>query len=369
MKPHQLSSIPGITPHLLSEALAVPGCAEHRELGGRLLDYYVRRKWTPSDTGDPYPFPHSSAHLCYLCGVDGQDMASLGQHQISMSLEIAYLCTATLRWAFVGFPVFDLAYDFFHAVALTEFSRADMLEEQLVFPYHDMVVRFPDSSLLNGVRSVFMYPLFAFVEDAVEENERIRAVMRIGQITRCSLAVDARGDRLITQWGTGSTVREFIESQATDKLFNGQLLENPAQVVKMRADLELVRRILANISLYITSSGGVPPEGKKLLGPSVPIEREHPTRPRFRVGRPIHLPRVMREAAQHRSGTAWKLTARFQVAGHWRMQAYGPQRSLRRRQWIQPFWKGPATLAEALERYYEVSTPSAPKLEEDGKET
>lgn len=32
---------------------------------------------------------------------------------------------------------------------------------------------------------------------------------------------------------------------------------------------------------------------------------------------------------------------RFIVSGHWREQAYGPNHSERRRQWIAPFVKGP----------------------------
>ena len=35
------------------------------------------------------------------------------------------------------------------------------------------------------------------------------------------------------------------------------------------------------------------------------------------------------------------LTLQFLVRGHWRNQAYGTNHSLRRPQWIQPFWKGP----------------------------
>lgn len=35
-------------------------------------------------------------------------------------------------------------------------------------------------------------------------------------------------------------------------------------------------------------------------------------------------------------------THRFIVRGFWRNQAYGPDHSLRRRQWIPPFVKGPA---------------------------
>lgn len=43
----------------------------------------------------------------------------------------------------------------------------------------------------------------------------------------------------------------------------------------------------------------------------------------------------------------------FTVRGHWRNQAHGPRHSLRRVQWIQPFWKGPEE-ARALLRGYKV---------------
>ena len=39
----------------------------------------------------------------------------------------------------------------------------------------------------------------------------------------------------------------------------------------------------------------------------------------------------------HRQGPK----VQFLVRGHWRNQAYGPRRSLRKEKWIEPFWKGP----------------------------
>ena len=38
---------------------------------------------------------------------------------------------------------------------------------------------------------------------------------------------------------------------------------------------------------------------------------------------------------------SWELSIRTLVSGHWRNQPYGPERSLRRLQWIEPFWRGP----------------------------
>ncbi len=44
-------------------------------------------------------------------------------------------------------------------------------------------------------------------------------------------------------------------------------------------------------------------------------------------------------------------TVQFLVRGHWRQQAHGPARSLRKTLWIQPFWKGPEESRVLLRTY------------------
>jgi hypothetical protein len=39
------------------------------------------------------------------------------------------------------------------------------------------------------------------------------------------------------------------------------------------------------------------------------------------------------------------------VRGHWRQQAHGPARALRKTLWIQPFWKGPEESRVLLRTY------------------
>jgi len=51
------------------------------------------------------------------------------------------------------------------------------------------------------------------------------------------------------------------------------------------------------------------------------------------------------------TGKKWMLKHRFRVIGHWRQQAHGPERALRKPLWIQPFFKGP-TYAEMVEKGY-----------------
>lgn len=65
----------------------------------------------------------------------------------------------------------------------------------------------------------------------------------------------------------------------------------------------------------------------------------------WQLGQEIELGPELKQAAREYCGgqrrrAAWKLSARFVVRGHWRNQACGPKLVERRRQWIQPYWKG-----------------------------
>jgi hypothetical protein len=65
----------------------------------------------------------------------------------------------------------------------------------------------------------------------------------------------------------------------------------------------------------------------------------------------IDLREHLRGVLEGRKGAA--PTVQFLVRGHWRNQAHGPRRSLRRVQWIEPFWKGPEE-ARVLLRQHKV---------------
>lgn len=58
--------------------------------------------------------------------------------------------------------------------------------------------------------------------------------------------------------------------------------------------------------------------------------------------RVVDLRRHHRPATEERETSGgWKVSVRFMVRGHWKNQAYGPQRSLRKKLYISPFIKGP----------------------------
>jgi len=76
--------------------------------------------------------------------------------------------------------------------------------------------------------------------------------------------------------------------------------------------------------------------------------------PRFILGEGITISHDMQEAIDDEDAAAREgrqITCRFMVRGHWRNQAHGPKRSLRKLIWVEPFWKGPRNAAELVQRY------------------
>lgn len=63
-------------------------------------------------------------------------------------------------------------------------------------------------------------------------------------------------------------------------------------------------------------------------------------RSRIILGRSITVDRTS-DRGQGTGEKTGQLRVRTRVSGHWRNQPYGPRHSLRRRQWIVPFWRGP----------------------------
>ncbi len=102
---------------------------------------------------------------------------------------------------------------------------------------------------------------------------------------------------------------------------------------------ELIRNLVKGACLVLD---GVPPgQGGKWSSPTRG-RRGPPEGAQYDLGKEVaidlrqELRRVLRGSREGASPSV-----QFLVRGHWRNQAHGEGRSLRRRQWIEPFWKGP----------------------------
>ncbi len=109
--------------------------------------------------------------------------------------------------------------------------------------------------------------------------------------------------------------------------------------------MALKNRLLLNLFDYIECDHG---QAEMALAMRQNFKRERT----IHLGRDIHLPspgKFLRSLSNER---LWSIEHRYMVRGHWRMQPHGPDRSLRKRIWILPFWKGPADAQAAIDRNY-----------------
>jgi hypothetical protein len=251
-------------------------------------------------------------------------------------------------WYRLGCPVIDLVPDFFQSVAVTDFGDAS--EEQGVYPFYNYMIRLPENQFIKS-RVMFVYQAFRTWDKGMSPDGKHELVA--GYRRRISLASPpgVPDASIFTEWNEDASFGRILQ-ESVHKTDKEAPLHDPTTD---HARLAMARRIMVNTTLYISSSGGLPPPGQKLLGPDVPVEREHRELPRFRVGRPIKLQPQLREAlAGMGTGTGWKLGSRFIVRGHFRNQAVGKGRAERKRIWVAPFWKGPSNITEALQREFVV---------------
>lgn len=248
---------------------------------------------------------------------------------------------AVYMWARDGFPHFSLTSDFFDAVAVTDFG--DPTDEPLYMPFDSFTLSFPKSELFGQANRIFVYkiPTIFVVSGKLDVRWKLyRATL-------------FQADPIFTQWPVGFTRKQLVDEANT--------LDMPANSPGMRPldpgeenATGKVRSLISNVMTYVESCGPLPTEQNDRKKTVLPVERVH-TNPVFDVGRTVKLDGRLRQAMRSGGGHAsWKLAQRFIVRGHWKGVPYGPSRSLRRRQWVAPYWKGPDNVVEALSRTYEV---------------
>jgi hypothetical protein len=106
---------------------------------------------------------------------------------------------------------------------------------------------------------------------------------------------------------------------------------------------DLIGRLILNTCLAMSDPDNIRQVGSSHKRYAAREDRRQgpPEQRVFQVGKPIQLDcreAVRRFLGQKRAGA--KLSVQVLVRGHWKNQPYGPKHTLRRRQWIEPYWKG-----------------------------
>jgi hypothetical protein len=238
----------------------------------------------------------------------------------------------TARWADQAFPVVTLGEKFCAALIATHIP-ADMLDE-VEAPWHAFTIEVPgkllslfDSEMMQRTRVVRILVHRRVREDGVREW--------------CWIGLGERGQHI---WRSG-TAREIIQpvefrKQERDLYEEGDVAFED-DVHRDERLYVLVSRLVLNVCLAVSEPEMVRPVGAshKRTGTG----RHGPPEQRvFQVGRPISLDcrSAIREYVEGERSVR-EMTVQSLIRGHWKRQPYGPKLSLRRRQWIEPYWRGP----------------------------
>lgn len=301
--------------------------AEHRRAFAAAGLDAVRRCGRPDIGLDPF------ADVVHRSGLlpEGDDRRHLELDDHFMRVAVGGLHLMA-RWAFFGFNVFSPSAALAAKLVLTDVPD-DAAPPPL--PYDTFVIALPD-----GVISFFVGDPATTRKEWADSIWVHRAVVASGEepIVRVSVA-----------W---RRVAVSCQAAAPTSALGPSPRPGDHLAPEDEVAVEGAWRLARNFLLWLDASGGLKKhrptavprklqEKRARLGATWPTEWE--------FGREVTITPELREAAREavagrtrrHAADGWHLRSRFIVRGHWRNQAHGEGRALRRRQWIEPFWKGP----------------------------
>lgn len=261
---------------------------------------------------------------------------------------------ATLVVAKSHDPVFTLSPDLIHALRDTEIP--DVPTEEIKLPFEGINIDFPQGTL-ECPAHLSSRILLCYVT-----GDRFRIVLYHGERTTYMNFNAVPGKTLFQ---CIADAKEWQHDQLMDPALAQEFRDSALYEDHWRSDLF---RLALNTALYITSPDADVVEDrshvhnihsqlqglKKASKRALLTEKLSDARKqkRYIVGAKFRLTEEY-NAKLTDEGKKWVLKHRVRVMGHWKNQPYGPRSSLRRRQWLAPFWRGP-TYAEMIQKGYVV---------------
>lgn len=138
---------------------------------------------------------------------------------------------------------------------------------------------------------------------------------------------------------------EEPEDEKVYSLFPGEPVPGKEDDLSLTAALRLIRNLCSWIEATNSLSGPASVSKKRKKSRK---STESPRPRTWNLGQGFKLQSELRamaaEVALGRTNYApegWRVRVRHIVSGHWKMQIYGKNRSLRKRIWVKPYWRGP----------------------------
>lgn len=251
--------------------------------------------------------------------------------------------------------VFTLSSDLIRALCDTEIP--DVPAEEIKLPFDGINIDFPNGTLEAPAHDVSRLLL------CLVEGDRFRVVCHQEETTNYVNFTPEPGKTLF------QCTSEAAQKQAWREMQNPELVQAYRDSAMYRDYWKTdMFRLAVNTMLYITSPDADVVEDRshvhkihtRLQGLKKGRKQEllianlnqAQKEKRYIVGAKFRLQQEY-NARLTDEGKKWVLKHRVRVMGHWRKQPHGPNRELRRRQWISPYWRG-MSYAEMMEKGYVV---------------
>ena len=304
-------------------------------------------------SNDDEVLERAAKHLLTLAIVDPINGPAVGAALTSPDQITATLASG--RWVDQGLPVFRLGHK--RIAALMATHTPVELADQIKAPFKAFFIEMPPGLLhLEDSESKTMLEVKGII---VQNLYYTRALYGVTQINKPIWSWMAVTDTRVIQWQVNRSTellcsegvsRSHPAVEGLDRLvgaFNLEMNDYDHRVT------DLINRLICSICLLFTGHHGEISErkevhrekGKKLRSKNPPEFRV------FTMSSPVSVdvrPALREYLSGHRSTSP---SVQFLVRGHWRNQAHGEQRLLRKLLWIEPFWKGPDGALVASKAY------------------
>lgn len=154
-------------------------------------------------------------------------------------------------------------------------------------------------------------------------------------------SITGMGDSSIVQVGARSLTQEELLSASPTGDQEGQdtALDWPLDQETDRV-IACLKSLVANLLVAMSDPQWCRPVGKHHPGwTRGPARDGSPQHRRFLVAKPTRID-VRQEVTRYCRGGRQPSKVQTLVRGHWRTYLHGPRKSLRRLQWLEPFWRG-----------------------------
>lgn len=236
-----------------------------------------------------------------------------------------------------GLPVVEVGHKLASSLVLSKVPL-DVIGE-MALPFPAFTIKVPDG-LIGNVKTICVGRHYASPQ---------------GGKPTLGFAFVSHSSDATALWNLQPTLKELLEGEGLQENEEGLrgVLDTDIQEEDNRI-VVLIKRLIIGVCLYME-------DGDRESRPIRCVGKSHNNQNRA----PGTLPaenRVYRLTADVKhsfvqdvkdyvAGTGKRLNVQFMVVGHWRNQTFGPKNSLRRRQFIEPHWKGPETAPIAVRKH------------------